>query len=223
MKARRINNFVSKNYLTGAEKSASVKVSSVYYNHLPRNFSYISDSYYSLEYYKNNGVFMRKTILLILILLSTLAFTSCMSFEQTDPALLNQPFSYIIEIPEKSEDELFTLAKLWIANTYNSAESVITFEDSKTGTVKGSAIGSVKVPGDMFRREFRYNISIESKESRIRIQFSNISPNRYYAGTNAVAGVDIRYKANYDAVNFYFDDLSLNFEESFTNTESSDW
>ena len=166
---------------------------------------------------------MKRATLLVAILSLTLVFSSCISFEQTDQELLNRPFGYIIEIEEKSQEELFTIGKLWIANTYNSAESVITFEDSQIGTVKGFAIGSVTIPGDLYRREFNYNISIETKEGRIRIQFSNISPHRYYLGTSAVAGIDIRYKAYYDAVKMYFDDLSLNFEESFTNTSYSDW
>jgi hypothetical protein len=162
---------------------------------------------------------MRKTIPFLMVL----ALVGCATFEATDPVLAKEPFQYTFDVPGLEKSPVFKKAQLWIAETYNSAESVITFRDEGTGMIKGTAIGSARVPGDLLSRDFRYALSISCRDKRTRIEFSNVRPSDRFSGTQRVAGVDIAWKVNYEAVKRYFDGLSNNFRAFMLSDQKEDW
>ena len=158
----------------------------------------------------------------IAIIASTLLATGCMSFEKTSIDLVTKPFTYIADFPGKTEDEIYRNCKLWIANTYNSAKSVISYEDADLKQIRGNGIGSAKLEGDPFIRKFSYSISIEIKGAKARLLLSNIQEERYFNGTTSVAGIpNLEYKIYYDAVKKYFDEIGINFQKNVFASSTS--
>ena len=159
------------------------------------------------------------TSIIILILLG-----SCVSLEYTDPALLEDPFIYIQEIEGKTKDELYTLSRLWIAETYNSAEAVITFEDKETGVLRGTGIGNIYVKENFIKPhwEFSYNLSISVKNNKVKLEFHNIKSTEYYQGLNYT--ITLEHKMVFDPINEYFKSLNELYLESITTSkEDNDW
>ena len=159
------------------------------------------------------------TSIIILILLG-----SCVSLEYTDPALLEDPFIYIQEIEGKTKDELYSLSRLWIAETYNSAEAVITFEDKETGVIRGTGIGNFYVKENILKPnwEFSYNLSISVKDNKVKLEFLNIKSTEYYKGYNYT--ISLEHKMVFDAINEYFKSLNESYLESITSSKvDNDW
>jgi hypothetical protein len=119
------------------------------------------------------------------------------------------------------ENEIFTTSRLWVAETYNSAESVMTFDDADTGVIKGTGVGTVRADLGILR-DFKYNLSVEVKDKKARIQFSNIRPSTRYAGGTSTPGVDTTYVYGYNAIKEYFDNLAPTYRE-FLLREPEDW
>ena len=158
-----------------------------------------------------------------IIVLFLVSMTGCVSLERTDKNLVDKPFVYIADFPNKTEDEIYKYCKLWIANTYNSAKSVISYEDPDLKQIRGNGVGSVMPKGDIVSREFRYSISIEVKGTKARLSLSNIQEERYFSGGSSVAGIpNLEYKAHYDAVKDYFDVIGLDFQKNVF-PESTTW
>ena len=154
---------------------------------------------------------------LFLLFIPLLLLVSCMSFETTSPELLAEPATYVYDFPEITKEDLFTKSKVWIAETFVSAEAVLTFEDLESGLLKGNGIGNVRQPGDPFNRGFKYSISIEVKDNKSRLKFGNVSAHR----NGDVAGVDMKYKLYYDLMKEKFDVLAESYEKSIITV--SDW
>lgn len=154
-------------------------------------------------------------------LLSLLMIINCSStmFEKTPPELLNSDFEYIIELDSLSKTEVFSKGKLWIAESYNSAESVITFEDLESGVVKGSGIGEALTEVDMFKRGFKYHLSIYCKDNKTKLVFSNVET----YDINGVTGLSMTAMTHYRAIKSYFDDLATNYKSFMLEDTSDDW
>jgi hypothetical protein len=159
-----------------------------------------------------------KTVLFSSIIFLILNCSASM-FEKTPPELLNKDFEYIFALDSLSKDEAFAKGKLWIAESYNSAESVITFEDLETGSVKGTAIGSALTEVDYFERSFKYSLSIYFKENKTKLVFSNVQTIDY----KGVTGLSISAMTHYRAIKSYFDDLANNYSAFMKDDTSDDW
>lgn len=138
----------------------------------------------------------------------------CASFRHTDPALTG-PQEYVYEI-DASKDELFTRARLWVADTYNSAEAVLTFEDEDSGLLKGTAIGTVRQDG--VYRNFKYNLSIYVKDNKSKINIGDISP---FSGVTY--GIDMTYESGYNLIKPELDALAESYEQFMIKENTSDW
>lgn len=152
-----------------------------------------------------------------------IVFVSCVSIAKTDPALLDKPFEYIYEYSDLNKEELFKRAKLWFAETYNSAESVLSFEDRESGVLKGNAIASGMMAGDIYVRSYKYNISIQVKDNKAKLEFLNVGPHQTYSGTTQVGGINIDYQAGYDVAKENFDNLAASFDRQLKEGIDSDW
>jgi hypothetical protein len=158
-----------------------------------------------------------------LTLVVLIMLTGCVSFQPTDPALLEKPFSYIIPVPNKSAQELQKLNRLWIANTYRSAEKVISFQDDEQCILKGQAIGEVIPEGDFFLRGFYYLFSLEAKDTKVRIIFSDIREHRN-GDVGGIGASTLKYQIYYDAIKRYFDVTAASLEQALWNPPSiADW
>jgi hypothetical protein len=158
-------------------------------------------------------------VIITIIALFVLFNCSASMFEKTPPELLSKDFEYIIELDSLSKEQAFSLGKLWIAESYNSAESVISFEDLETGSIKGTAIGSALTEVDYFERSFKYSLSIYFKENKTKLVFSNIQTFDY----KGVTGLSMSAMTHYRAIKSYFDDLASNYSAFMKDDTSDDW
>jgi len=101
---------------------------------------------------------------LILFLVNACSSTSNVS------APIADKYEQIIEVPGVSKDELYARVNAWFVETFNSAESVIEFQDKEIGKVMGKYTWSWR---DGFGNVFSYRnvISVEIKEGKSRIKF----------------------------------------------------
>ena len=162
-----------------------------------------------------------KSIKAIISVVSLLVLLNCSAamFEKTSPELLNADFEYIFQLDSLSKAEVFAKAKLWIAESYNSAESVITFEDLESGVVKGTGIGKALTEVDYFERGFKYHLSIYCKDNKTKLVFSEVVGH----DISGVTGLSMTAMTHYRAIKSYFDDLSVNYIAFMKDTSSDDW
>jgi len=108
---------------------------------------------------------MRVYILSFMILFLV---NSCATTNVSVPLADN--YEQIIEVPGASKEELYSRVNSWFVETFNSAESVIEFQDKEIGKVMGKYVWRIK---DSFGNIFSYRnvISVEVKEGRSRIKF----------------------------------------------------
>lgn len=102
-----------------------------------------------------------KTIYFPILLLIV---TSCSSIP-TIP--LDDSYEKIIVVEDISKDELYIKANAWFVEVFNSAESVIEFQDKEEGRV----MGKYRFRPDKSGALYRSIISIEIKENRVRVKF----------------------------------------------------
>lgn len=121
-------------------------------------------------------------------------------------------YEVIIDSLILDKDALFAASKKWIADNYQSAESVIQTEDKTTGQIIGK--GRSYVPydsSDKFKVGFnlKYSIQIDVKDNKCRFRIYDIEPVNSYdiSFTNDLSLSEKRY--NYllimaKQINLYF-------------------
>ena len=76
----------------------------------------------------------------------------------------------VVEVPNKTADELFVLANSWAVDTFNSAEAVIEFSDKDAGIIKGTFSHSISGFNTYLTET---TITVEVREGRARITFDD--------------------------------------------------
>jgi hypothetical protein len=112
----------------------------------------------------------------IAIIIAALAFAGCTGLE---PVPENEKtFSKVVEVKGKTKDQIYTATKIWIAENFKSAKSVIELDSKDDGIIIGNGI--IKYPCDGFEcvakgdHRVLFTIRIDMKDERFRIVFSNI-------------------------------------------------
>ena len=76
-------------------------------------------------------------------------------------------FEQIIDVPNNTKDQLYVEVNSWFVETFNSAESVIEFQDKEAGRVMGKY--SFFMDGDS-NFIIRSTITVDVKDNKVRIQ-----------------------------------------------------
>lgn len=113
---------------------------------------------------------MNKKLLIVAMTIALLAITGCASTGSDDAITVETEMSAIIEVPEKTADELFVLANSWAVDTFNSAEAVIEFSDKEAGMIKGTFSHSIS---GLNTYATETTMTIEVREGRVRITFDD--------------------------------------------------
>lgn len=103
-----------------------------------------------------------------LTLISLLLLTSCMVTQlPTEQTTLEK----VIEVPGVSQNDLYVRANTWFVRTFNSAESVIEFQDKESGKIAGKYI----VGYNYLLTEYlgKQTITVDVKEGKARIRIEN--------------------------------------------------
>ena len=131
---------------------------------------------------------LTKKISVFFILL--LSFTSCGTMQRTSMPASERAYEYI-EIHNKSKDYAFSRAMDWIAINYNSANSVIQFQDKENGKIVIQAEINVPIMGSN-QRTAKYTLQIWLKDNKAKIKFTLGELTRGYLGyppTGSMPGI----------------------------------
>ena len=82
----------------------------------------------------------------VIMCLMILFFISCKTMEMgksASPDLLE--YSKIYDYEGKGQDELYVKANAWFVDNFNSAESVIQFQDKESGKLMGKYASKAKI------------------------------------------------------------------------------
>ena len=101
---------------------------------------------------------------IIYIPILCLILTSCGTTSLVRP---ENNYEKIIEIEGLSKDKLYIKANAWFVETFNSAESVIEFQDKEEGKIIG------KYASKSYYRDLKYRtvVSVDVQENRVRVKF----------------------------------------------------
>ena len=122
---------------------------------------------------------MKKIIFSALIGLSVISIQGCM----TPMTVTSQPMeniSKVIEVNGKKQNQIFNESKMWIAESFKSANNVIQYQDEGTGSIIGK--GNMKYPcvglidcGAFGNDNINFTIRIDSKDNKARIAVSDVT------------------------------------------------
>lgn len=75
----------------------------------------------------------------------------------------------VVNVPNQSQEEIYNKTRQWFSQYFVSGESVVDYEDPKTGTIIGNGIADngTDMMG-IIRYSFKYNIRIDTKEGKLR-------------------------------------------------------
>lgn len=115
----------------------------------------------------------------IIPLVSIFILSACASNQSYNYATETQRNpSKVIEIPGYAKDKIFSSSKMWIAENFKSAKSVIEYENKDEGVLIGN--GVINYPCEGFECVGKgawtvpFTMKIEVKDQKIRTSFSNI-------------------------------------------------
>jgi len=142
----------------------------------------------------------------------------------------DRTFEKIVEAPGFTKDQIYNAARIWIAQNFKSAKSVIEMDSKEDGIIVGNGIipypssGLESVAKDGWKVPFSMRIDI--KDQKFRVSFFNImlSIPPSGTGTGRTSEFPVRRQSDMDAIKpvllKFCDEIlaSLN-----TNKAKSDW
>jgi hypothetical protein len=110
-------------------------------------------------------------------------------------------YSKVIDVANKSKEELYSLSKIFFVNNFNSANKVIQLEDKDNSVIIGKGNSKIIISAGMgvySTMYLNYSIKIESKENKIRYEIYNFSFDGQYGNTSVDVWFDKKnyYKKN---------------------------
>ncbi|MEO9300546.1 DUF4468 domain-containing protein [Acinetobacter pittii] len=118
--------------------------------------------------------------LLSLLFISTGMVGCAMSPPMTQTTQPMAEVTSVVEVPNKSRDQIFEASKIWIAKSFKSANDVIQYADKSSGVIVGK--GNIQFPCEGFiscgafgNDKVNFTIKIETKDNKARINFSDIT------------------------------------------------
>jgi len=122
---------------------------------------------------------------LLFLFLLPILITSC--FPQPIPV---KDYEKIIEIEGLSKDQLYIKTNEWFVEAFNSAESVIEFQDKEAGKIIGKYV--VQITQGLYFYNIKQTISIDVKDNKVRM----VVKDPYEKATGSTLG-GAQYNNNY--------------------------
>lgn len=134
----------------------------------------------------------------IFAVLSTL-FYSCASMMGAAAPEEARRYERVVEVPNHTKSEIYVKANAWFVETFNSAESVIEFQDRESGRIMGKYVFTYNE--GVYTHAVRQTISLDCRDNRVRIVINDpyfktthgmgqYYPNAQYSPLKTQAGVD---------------------------------
>jgi hypothetical protein len=144
----------------------------------------------------------------------------------------DRTFYRVVDVPGYTKDQIYFVTKIWIAENFTSAKSVIEFDSKDDGIIIGN--GNIKYPCSglmcLAKDDWRvpFTMRIDMKDQKFRIGFSNIKiswPASYQSGTLKPAYEEpVNSKKDMDAIRpvllKFGDEIKLSVD---SNEKISDW
>lgn len=129
---------------------------------------------------------------LIAIFGITLVMGGCASMQPVAEA--DRTFERVVEAPSYSKDQIYTSTKIWIAENFKSAKSVIELDSKEDGIIIGNGIIQYPCSGmDCLTKsgwKVPFTMRVDIKDQKFKISFSNIKlswPASYSSGISSPA------------------------------------
>jgi hypothetical protein len=116
----------------------------------------------------------------ILAVLSSTLFYSCGSLIGAAAPEEQRRYEQVIDVPNLSKTEIYIKANAWFVETFNSAESVIEFQDKESGKIMGKYV--FQYDEGVYHYVVRQTISIDTRDNKARIVIND----PYFIITSAV-------------------------------------
>jgi hypothetical protein len=115
----------------------------------------------------------RKNFLLLGIwaILSSALLYGCGSMMGSAAPEDQRRYEQIIDVSKLSKSEIYIKANAWFVETFNSAESVIEFQDKESGKIMGKYV--FQYNEGLYNYVVRQTISIDTRDSKVRIVISD--------------------------------------------------
>ncbi len=116
---------------------------------------------------------------IILTAVMGLSLVGCMT-PMTPTQQAMPDITQVIEVPNKPKDQIFEESKIWIAQSFKSANNVIQYADKGTGSIIGK--GNIKYPCDSFidcgafgNDNVNFTMKIDTKDNKARVVISDVT------------------------------------------------
>lgn len=165
-----------------------------------------------------------------IILSAFLIFLSGLSFAAREPL---KEVVEIIDISNTNQKQIYDAAKIWMAQSFKSSNSVIQYEDANTGTIIGK--GNMKYPcvgaWNCLAHEnylVLFTVKIDTKDNKARLSFSDLKlrvPSST-VGTSVIKPFEIDITSEKDKENIEkeFKDIASQFQTSISKYQiNNDW
>lgn len=157
-----------------------------------------------------------------------IAFSPFMSISQNVNVPMdgnkNVIYSQVVPIEGVTQDALYGKAKLWFANSFNSAQDVIQMDDKQNGVIVGKGITIINEPGmQPVRKTWYYTIKIQVKDGKYKAEIYDMERKFEMPGNNighkpATASMNTMMNSEYN----YKKDGTMKKALYSTATESND-
>jgi len=106
---------------------------------------------------------------IILIGTALLAISGCAAIDGPKAPESEKSVEKIINLDGKSKDDIYLSANGWFVDNFNSAESVIQFQDKEAGKIMGKYTLEVQESTYVFRIKSTLSIDIKDNKARVKI------------------------------------------------------
>src|SRR5690606_17454969 len=117
---------------------------------------------------------MKKLLLFIMLIVSGSAFAQSNEIPWDENGEVT--FTEVVQVEGVDAADLYTRAKLWFTETYNSSKDVIQMDDKEAGVIVGKGLSklyidfkSVQVPANML-----YTVKVYLKDGRYKYEITDI-------------------------------------------------
>ncbi|MDU6663528.1 MAG: DUF4468 domain-containing protein [Bacteroides sp.] len=174
------------------------------------------------------------------------AFFTMIGSAQETQKVKTLSFAKVIEVENKSKNEIYSGLRIWVAENYKSAQAVIQMEDKDAGVILVKALFSYeygKLRYSAYTGHVDYTLKLQAKDGRFRAEMSNFThTNKVGNAPNCSLGLittaeeytdkgmhktfhnnvwnDIKKKAEAESLLIF---LSLKGITNFTDDSSEDW
>ncbi|HKR03504.1 MAG TPA: DUF4468 domain-containing protein [Bacteroidia bacterium] len=165
--------------------------------------------------------------LLTILFLTTWLQINAQTTLPTDSATGRITFTEVVKVDSTAASELYSRAKIWFGETFNSAQSVIQTDDANSKTIvgKGGAVYYMNgLTGEKFNAgTIHYMIKVEAKDNRYKYTITDFDVQTKYASSTVEDYNNTKKQKQklYDQVQTIGDGLSTSLKNSLSKTSSS--